>query len=332
MFCPVNIVWDITYGMCFHTLWAPPPSIPPLPNAFIPSVEIPAPMMWTVGYLMGKNKFTTTVTTCNMPTCQGGHDLGPLIPDITIPPANVYMPPIGWPFSKREMVFQAATVSLQGTPAGCAAAPFFPMMTCGDPVSLPSVFPIPVNYLHRTFVGMTLSDILGGILKIGISMLIDAIFHKIGGGSGNPASEAAQQAAERAAKEAAERAAREVGEQAAREAAERAIRNEIMKGVLGKIVPTSPAAAAKAVVSALAGYGESMFNESLNPSGNAPSTKVSIGGGVVPQLNLTIGGQPNQGPDNAPAGSGELGRVHAGDQRVTANSEGGSFGDPLDIF
>ncbi len=318
--CPVNIVWDITYGMCFHTLWAPPPSIPPLPNAFIPSVEIPAPQMWTVGYLMGKNKFTTTVMTCNMPTCQGGHDLGPLIPDLTIPPANVYMPPIGWPFSKRAIVFQASTVSLQGTPAGCAAAPFFPMMTCGDPVSLPSVFPIPINYLHRTFVGLSLGDILSGILNICISVLIDAIFHKIGGGAGNPGTEAAEQAAERAAKEVAE------------EVVEEAASTVIAREILGKLVPTSPAAAAKAVVSALAGYGESMFNESLHPSGNAPSTKVSIGGGIVPTLDLTIGGQPNQGPDNAPAGSGELARGHAGDERVTASSEGGNFGDPLNIF
>ncbi|MDX2418865.1 MAG: hypothetical protein QNK19_15505 [Xanthomonadales bacterium] len=281
---------------------------------------------------MGKNKFTTKINTCNMPTCQGGHDLGPLIPDITIPPLNVYMPPIGWPFSKRVIVFQSATVSFQGKPVGCAAAPFFPMMTCGDPVSLPTVFPIPINYLHRTFVGITLSDIFSGILNIGISVLIDAIFHKIGGGSGNPASEAAQQAAERTAKEAAERAAREMGEQAAREAAALATRNAIGEAILGKLVPTSREAAAKAIVSALAGYGESMVNESLNPSGNAPSTKVSVGGGIVPTVDLTIGGQPNEGPDNAPAGSGELGRREVGGQRVSANSEGGNFGDPLDIF
>ena len=323
MLCPVNIVWDTSYGMSFHTLWAPPPSIPPIPNAFIPSIEIPAPMMWTVGYLMGKNKFTTTVLTCAMPTCQGGHDLGPLIPDITIPPANVYMPPIGWPFSKRAIVFQAATVSLQGTPAGCAAAPFFPMMTCGDPVSLPTAFPIPINYLHRTFVGLTLADILSGILNIAISVLIDAIFHKIGGGAQNPGTQAAE--------EAAERAAREVAEEVAEEAVESA-GSVIAREVLGKLVPTSPEAAAKAAVTAAAGYLESMFNEALHPSGNAPSTKVSIGGGVVPTLDLTIGGQPDAGPDNAPAGAGELGRTHVGGERVSASSEGGNFGDPLDIF
>lgn len=323
MFCPVNIVWDVSYGMCFHTLWAPPPSIPPLPNAFIPSVEIPAPMMWTVGYLMGKNKFTTTVMTANMPTCQGGHDLGPLIPDITIPPANVYLP-IAWPFSKRAIVFQAATVSLQGTPAGCAAAPFFPMMTCGDPVALPMAFPIPINYLHRTFVGLTMGDILSGILNISISILIDAFFHAISGGAGGPGTEAA----ERAAREAAERMGREAAEKAAREAAERTAREVIGREILDKLVPTKPAAVAKAVISALAGYGESAFNEQLNPSGNAPSTNVSILAGVV---NLTIGGQPDQGSDNAPAGSGELLRGHAGDQRVTANSTGGNF-DPLNIF
>ena len=45
--------------------------------------------MWTAGLLLGKNKFTSTVKHKSLPIVLDQHDVGPLIPDITIPFNNL---------------------------------------------------------------------------------------------------------------------------------------------------------------------------------------------------------------------------------------------------
>lgn len=172
--CPVNIVWDISVGALTHTLWV---TVVPVPTPSTPtlSIEMVATQMWTAGYVLGKNQFTTDVLTCNMPTCQENHDLGPLIPDVTIPFVNVYYA-IMWPFSSRKMTFAASTVKMNKKAVGCAAIfPPFPMMTCGDPITAPTARPL-TNLLHRVFVGMTFGDIMLGIANIAVSIAIDAVF------------------------------------------------------------------------------------------------------------------------------------------------------------
>ena len=49
----VNVIWDPTLGMNFHTLWGPPPAIPPLPGTPIPSFEMITTQMWTAGVSPG---------------------------------------------------------------------------------------------------------------------------------------------------------------------------------------------------------------------------------------------------------------------------------------
>jgi len=106
-----------------------------------------------------------------------GHDVGMLIPDLTIPLANQWYA-VMWPFSSRKVMFSASTVKLDGTPAGCAGiVEGFPMMTCGDPVALPSSFPI-TNCLNTVIVGLTFKDIMMGLLEISLSLVIDAAFYK----------------------------------------------------------------------------------------------------------------------------------------------------------
>lgn len=211
------------------------------------------------------------------------------------------------------MVFQASTVEFNKKPVGCAAWPLFPMMTCGNPLALPTANVIPLNYLHRTFVGLSFSDTVSGVVKIVISVVIDYVFHRLAlSDAAGAAAAPAAEVVERTTREAAEHLARQIGGE-----------------ILGNLVPTSMRALDKLAVNALAGFGESVFNEWLHPSDNTPSMKIPIINGV---LELNIGGQPDQGPDNAPVGAGELGRRHAGDQRVTADSPVGSYGDPLNIF
>lgn len=260
----VNIAYDPTMGMNFHTLWAS--LVPPLPGTPAPALEMIATQMWTAGYFLGQNKFTSTVKHKHFPICQGDHDIGILIPDITFPFVNFYYM-IMWPFSSRKMAFATSAIKFNDKPVGCSQAwPPLPMMTCGDPVTLPTAVPI-INFLNPLKVGLSLSDLIMGIAKIAVSIAIDALFHYLG----KPGT---SEAAEKAAKEAAERMAkRHVASQIAR---------TVGKEVAGKFGLT-PSSLAKKAVSSLAGFGFSVVE------GN-PTIKLGVGGGPAPELAYTAGG------------------------------------------
>ena len=125
----VNVAYDPTLGINSHTLWA---TMLPIPAPSTPTfaIEMIATQMWTAGYFLGQNKFTSKVKHNNFPICQGDHDIGILIPDITIPPVNFYYL-IMWPFSSRKMAFSSSSVKFDGKPVGCSQiAPIpLPMMT-----------------------------------------------------------------------------------------------------------------------------------------------------------------------------------------------------------
>ncbi|HLA63417.1 MAG TPA: hypothetical protein VK610_03260, partial [Rhodothermales bacterium] len=78
----VNIALNFSMGMLTHNALAPPAIPAPVP---VPSMEMIATQMWTLGYALGQNKLTTTVTHYFMPIVQDGHDCGTMIPDITPP-------------------------------------------------------------------------------------------------------------------------------------------------------------------------------------------------------------------------------------------------------
>lgn len=168
--CAVNIFYDPTLGINFHHIVPPP--IP----GFAPSIEMICLQMWTLGYLTGQNKFTTTVTHKRGPIVLEGHDIGMMIPDVTIPPVNAYYA-IMWPFSSRKVMFTSSTVKMDDKMVGCAQFPFQPMMTCGDPVTAPTSFPL-INLLNTVSVGLLPKDIWLGFIKIGVSLAIDAAFFK----------------------------------------------------------------------------------------------------------------------------------------------------------
>ncbi len=250
----VNVIWDPTLGINMHTLWVPP--LPPSPIP-VPSFEIITTQMWTAGFLLGKNKFTTEVFHKGVFICIDDHDIGPLIPDITIPFVNAYYV-IMWPFSGRKIAFTASTVKMETKPTSCAQIwPPLPMMTCGDPFTLPTSYPV-ANLFNTVTVGLTFEDFVMGWVKIAVSIAIDALF------AFGPVAKFFKKLAGDAVK---------------------TIGQEILGQVLGKL-GLSPSALAKKAVAALAGWAISAF-------GDNPTLKFTVGGGLIPEVGLQAGGDPN---------------------------------------
>jgi hypothetical protein len=147
-------------------------------------VEVPATMLWTLGFFAQQNKFSnggSPVTHRGMWVMLDGHDCGMMIPDVTIPPAPNAAYPFIWPFSARKPVFAASTVQMNGTSVGCAQTFGFipiPLMTCGDPISAPSAWSM-INVGNTLTVGMTWKDIVAGVINILVSVAVDYVFSKI---------------------------------------------------------------------------------------------------------------------------------------------------------
>lgn len=180
----VNVIWDVSVGVNTHIL-VPPPPAPPVP-VFVPSVEMIATQLWTFGYALNLNKLTTTVKHKSVRIVIDGHDCGILIPDVTIPPANVYLPII-WLGSSRKIAFAASTVQMDGTATGLAMPIVAPMMTCGEPVTMPTA-QVLTAWLNSVQVGMTLADCLFGWLGVLASVAIDLVMFELGGGRPSPTS------------------------------------------------------------------------------------------------------------------------------------------------
>ncbi|MEK9501992.1 hypothetical protein [Gaopeijia maritima] len=233
--CFTSRAFDISYGVWMHQCIPPPPA----PPFFQPSIEMVATQMWTFG-LPFANKLSTQTLVNSVPICLAGHDVGPLIPDITpgCPlPANYA---IMWPFSSRKIMFASSVTLVENQGVGCAETLLvpFPMMTCGDPVSAP-VIVVMTNCINTVKVGMTPGDILLGVGSILISVGIDLLFFGL--------------SSARAARNAAREAASEVAE----EAVERTIQREVLEGLRGKILPwygDGGLNAAKTALSAAAGF------------------------------------------------------------------------------
>lgn len=177
--CPVNIPWDITAGAGTHGLVLPPPAVP-VPPVTTFAIEMITTMLWTAGYILGKNKFTTTVFHKGGFVMLEGHDIGPLIPDVTIPPTNIWYLKM-WPLSSRKVVFSASTVKMQTKAIGCAALwpPYAVLLSCGEPVSLPGSRSLLSN-MNTVKVGLTWGDYFAGLLTILVSIGLDLLFKAIG--------------------------------------------------------------------------------------------------------------------------------------------------------
>ena len=179
----VNVIVDFSFGFLTHGLILPPPVPPPpkAPPTF--SIEMIATFMWTLGYLANQNKFSNgakPVKHKGMFIALDGHDCGMMIPDVTIPPVNLWYPMM-WPFSSRKPILAASTVKMNGTAVACAqwiGLPPLPMMTCGEPVSVPVCWSA-ISVTNNLQVGMTFTDLLVGVITTVASVVTDVIFNAL---------------------------------------------------------------------------------------------------------------------------------------------------------
>lgn len=167
--CPTNIAIDPVVAITVHH--------GPFPPSFLPHLEA-ATQQWVYGYFLGQNKLTKTVQHRSRPIVLGGHDIGALMPHITWPPPWLV---VVMPLASCKIMFAASTVKMDKEPTGCSAVyPFFPMMTCADPVALPLAFPVANFAIDSVKVGMTLGDVIMGVVSIAFSMALDFVFYKLG--------------------------------------------------------------------------------------------------------------------------------------------------------
>lgn len=178
----VTLMGNITMGPMLviatvHDLVVYPPVPNPVPYAV--AFEANVPIMWPPGFGLQQNKLTTTVFHKAQFLMLEGHDCGYMIPHVTIPPNNVKLLII-IPFSSRKAMFSASKVKANGTAVGCSQLLMFPLplMTCWNPVNLPSTFPS-ANVFNTVLVGMTLGDLFAGLIAIACSIVADLLCWRV---------------------------------------------------------------------------------------------------------------------------------------------------------
>jgi hypothetical protein len=111
------------------------------------------------------------------------NDSGLIIPHISIPPPNVLVP-IVIAFGGSKVMFGASTVKINvdgaGIPMGACVFPVVPLslnQACNQPLNLPSDYVIAPN---TVMVGLTLGDIVGGVVNIVLDMGLSFLLSKLG--------------------------------------------------------------------------------------------------------------------------------------------------------
>jgi hypothetical protein len=216
-----------------------------------------------------------------------------LIPDVTIPPTNIYYA-VMWPTSSRKVMFFSSLVHMNGKGGGCASVvPPFPMLTCGNPISAPTAFPL-TNALNTAWIGLTPGDILMGVGRIAFSMALDFVFSKLSGPGPSGSS-----------------AWGRVGSE-----------------FLGKLCPTSPDGLAKLALSGLSGVffpsptGGPQYSAKIGLPGIGEAG-ITISGSEASAGVSAFGGADNQGGFGASGSAG----VKYGDGQGTRGFASGNIGD-----
>lgn len=128
----------------------------------------------------GTGKISKDVSFDGAGAVKSGHDLGALVPHISVPPVpvNLYLAVIH-PSSSCKAVWMKWSVEVNGT----SMAVFHPMpafscalMMCGDPVKLPLGFVVDAPIRNTVCTELTLGDILANTLAMAFEMAMDALF------------------------------------------------------------------------------------------------------------------------------------------------------------
>ncbi|MFO0629697.1 MAG: hypothetical protein U0325_29245 [Polyangiales bacterium] len=178
---PITLENDLCLGINTHLSMGPPlPPGPPIPT---PSIESISPMKRFPGFELGKNKLTEGVTFNDLTIVLDGHDVGLNNCDITpVCLGNVLLPMI-WLNASRKTLFSAAKVTMTRADvpvAGVHAVMNLPMLTCGDPVALPTTHRV-FKSSHNCVVGFEPSDIVAGWLGALSAAVVDLVAFAIGG-------------------------------------------------------------------------------------------------------------------------------------------------------
>ncbi len=179
MTVPTFAIHTINLRLAFlystHPEIVPPPyTAPVIPTH--PFVEVPHILFWGPGAGMTSPK----VLFDGFTPAQQGHDSGIGIIHVGVPPGPLSVVATATSFFK--CVFGAGTVLAEGKPTAGHFPPLINMLQCFAPV------PLPIGgvllFKNTVFVGLTWMDILMGIVRIAIAIVIALVFNKLGNSTG----------------------------------------------------------------------------------------------------------------------------------------------------
>ncbi len=151
-----------------------PYTAPPVPT--YPFVEVPHILFWGPGASVTSPKTLTD----NFTPAQLGHDCGIGVIHVGLPPGP--LSPVNTATSSCKVVFASGSVLSEGKPTAGHLPPIINLLQCFAPVPLPigGFLLIP----NTVIVGMSPMDILMGIVRVAIAIVIALIFKKLGSSAG----------------------------------------------------------------------------------------------------------------------------------------------------
>lgn len=231
-------------GIGSHTAVNPPSVVP---------VITPHISMDTLLGLTIKAKYSKTVIgPFGFQFIGQGNDSGFVVPHIGIPPNNALIPLI-IAFGGSKPMFSASTVKIDvdgaGTPVACDLIPYNFVginQACNDPCNYPSDIVICPN---SVFVGMTLGDLISGVVLTLVDVAVSWAASKAGGWIGEHLSKAVVSVVMR---QAAREIAEELGEASTR---------EILRDVVENVAERPIVQAAATLIEKLFGVGVDQVQE-----------------------------------------------------------------------
>ncbi len=173
------------FVLAFSYHWYhPAPIPPPIPGVFVPHVEGGVPL----GYSMILRNISDDVTFDGRGVVRVAHDVGFLIPHISIPP----LPPNVWllkdiPLSSAMVTFAKMNVLVNNISAGNFHV-FMPMLVCGDMprIRLPFGMVVDAPFRNTVSFNFTWTDLLLGIVNSILNFALAFAFGKLANWGADP--------------------------------------------------------------------------------------------------------------------------------------------------
>lgn len=131
-----------------------------------------AGIYWPPGMATGANKLTMRVLHRKCGIAQQGHDSGPAIPHMAMPPYWMdALCILHMTFSSRKPMFDVQKVRAEGAATAIGTLPF---LSCADPTALP-ISASPTAWLNSVSVNMTASDLLRCLVVAAATAAVDIL-------------------------------------------------------------------------------------------------------------------------------------------------------------